>query len=506
MKYIIGIDVGTQSLRSGVLAADGEFLFVAGHNYSPSFYEGNRAEQDVETWRDALTETLSKVGVYLAWNPEIEVECIAITSQRASVIPVDCKGEPLYPALMWQDKRARAECDEISAKIPSEELYRQCGLRLDPYFSLPKMLWLKNNKPEIWEKAYKLIGVQDYITLLLTGNYVTDRSQACRTMLLDINALDWNDALLELCGIPKGMLCELVEPGARAGELTADMAKRTALSAGLPVLLCGGDQQCAALALGLFSKGDATANTGTGSFVLGYADKPVFDEKQRVLCSAAAIPGERIVEAGIYASGATYNWCRKQFFGEQGAEDVDFEKLNDEAAASPAGANGAVSLPHFSGSAAPYWNPLAKGLFFNLGLGTTRGDLCRAVLEGIAGEISDNLALISNNAGAVKRLYVAGGLTKSPLYCQIMADSARVPVVRRSNVEAALLGCLMSACVTLGLYDGYREAFEAVAPKESITFEPDEQTARIYDRARELRRKLYASLDAEGIYTLAQRG
>ena len=504
MKYIIGIDVGTQSLRSGVLAANGEFLYVASHEYSPDFYEGNRAEQDTESWREALIDTLSQVGVYLAWNPEIAPECIAITSQRASVIPVDRKGEPLHPALMWQDKRARAECDEISAKYSMEELYRMCGLRLDPYFSLPKMLWLKNNRPEIWEKTYKLIGVQDYIALLLTGNYVTDRSQACRTMLLDITTLEWNDELLKSCGVPREMLPELIEPGAKAGELLVSTAKQVALQAGLPVLLCGGDQQCAALALGLFSKGDATANTGTGSFVLGYTDKPAFDEKQRVLCSAAAIPGERIVEAGIYASGATYNWCRKQFFGESGFEDVDFEKLNDEAAASPAGANGVISLPHFSGSAAPYWNPLAKGLFFNLGLGTTRGDLCRAVLEGIAGEISDNLALISHNAGAVERLYVAGGLTKSPLYCQIMADSARVKVVRRSNVEAALLGCLMSACVTLGIYPDHRAAFEAIAPKEAVTFEPNEVTARVYDKARELRHKLYASLDRDGVYTLAQ--
>ncbi|MDO4566844.1 MAG: FGGY family carbohydrate kinase [Oscillospiraceae bacterium] len=506
MKYIIGVDVGTQSLRSGVLSQEGEFLFVASREYSPDFGEGNRAEQRTESWREALFETLEEVGVYLAWNPKIEPECIAVTSQRASVIPVDRDGEPLYPALMWQDKRATRECDEIAAKIAPEELYRQCGLRLDPYFSLPKMLWLKNNRPDIWQKACKLIGVQDYIALLLTGRYVTDRSQACRTMLLDINSLDWNAALLDMFGIDKNMLCELIEPGAAAGALCESTAKRTALHAGLPVLLCGGDQQCAALALGLFEPGDATANTGTGSFVLGYTDRPAFDEKQRVLCSAAAIPGERIVEAGIYASGATYNWCRRQFFGESGAEDVDFEKLNAEAASSPPGANGAVALPHFSGSAAPYWNPLAKGLFFNLGLGTTRGDLCRAVLEGIAGEISDNLALISRNARPVERLYVAGGLTRSPLYCQIMADSARVKVVRRSNVEAALLGCLMSACVTLGVYKSYREAFEAIAPKQSQTFEPDEGASLVYDHARELRRQLYAALDRDGVYTLAQRG
>ncbi|MEG1809940.1 MAG: FGGY family carbohydrate kinase, partial [Oscillospiraceae bacterium] len=382
--------------------------------------------------------------------------------------------------------------------------YQHCGLRLDPYFSLPKMLWFKNNEPEIWKQTHKLIGVQDYLCFLLTGKYVTDRSQACRTMLLDIRNFQWNSELLNLVGIEREKLCDLCDAGGVAGEFSSPFAKRVSIPAGIPVLLCGGDQQCAALALGLFEKGTATANTGTGSFVLGYADRPTFDAQQRVLCSAAAIPGQWIVEAGIYASGATYNWCRRELFDPQhGDQQTTFETVNEQVKKVPAGSNGVLVMPHFSGSAAPNWNPLAKGIVFNLGLGSTRAEICRATLEGIAGEIADNIELIASIAGKIKCVYVAGGLTRSSEYCQIMSDNLGRVVVRRKNPEAAFMGCLMSACVTLGIYKDYREAFDNIAIEESEQFHPDPERGKVYGKARMLKRALYKSLDENGIYKMA---
>ncbi len=506
MKTIIGIDVGTQSMRAGVLDITGNFRFVASHDYSPVFSPGNRAEQDPKSWETALFSTLSRVGLYLAQQPECEVTAIAITSQRASVIPVDENGTPLYNALMWQDKRATAECSDIQEKISMTDLYLECGLRLDPYFSLPKMLWLRKNRPEVWAKTHKLLGVQDYVAYLLTGNYVTDWSQACRTMLLDLRTFEWNQKLLRLFDLPEDMLCALCPPGGSAGGLSEDYARRSGVvPAGVPVLLCGGDQQCAALALGLFEKGSATANTGTGSFVLGYAPKPTFDRKQRILCSAAAIPGEWIVEAGIYASGATYNWVRGQLFDQKDENNpITFEEVNEQVNAAPPGCNGVIVLPHFSGSAAPYWNPLAKGMFFNLGLGTKRSELCRAVLEGIAGEIADNIGLIAENVGEIDHVCVAGGLTRFPTYCQIMADNLQLPVLRRRNAEATLMGCLMSACVSLGIYPDYKTAYEAIVSGETERFEPIAENKAVYEKNRALRRAVYDALNAAGVYELAE--
>lgn len=503
MKTIITIDAGTQSLRAGVLTTRGDMLFSASSDYSPVFSPGNRAEQDPATWKEALFGTLRKVGDYLSENPDMEADCMAITSQRASVIPVDGAGEPLYNALMWQDKRARAECGWIESKISREELYHACGLRLDPYFSLPKMLWLRSNEPEVWAKTKKLIGVQDYLTFLLTGSMVTDWSQACRTMLMDLSTFSWNEKLLELFDIDRSLLCDLIPPGEEAGCLTDKAAAETGLPEGLPVLLCGGDQQCAALALGLFAPGTATSNTGTGGFVLGYAEKPVFDREQRILCSASAIPGRWIAEAGIYASGAMFSWARNQLFEGAEHEADPYERINREVCAVPPGSNGVIVLPHFSGSAAPNWNPLAKGLIFNLGLGSTRGEISRAILEGIAGEIADNLELISENCGKVNRLFVAGGLTRSPAYCQIMADSTQVPVVRRRSAEATVLGCLISACVARGYYEDCESAFLTIMSSVEEEFLPDPERGRIYAKNRAIKRAIYAALNSAGVYEMS---
>ncbi len=501
MKYVIAIDVGTQSLRSTVFDQRGKLHFTAGFDYSPAFYPGNRAEQDPKTWADALHHTLSRVGFYLR-QQGLAPACIAITSQRASVIPMDASGAPLHSALMWQDKRATRECAQIAEIIPPAQLYAKCGLRLDPYFSLPKMLYLRNERPDIWKKTHKLIGVQDYVHYLLTGEYVTDWSQACRTMLLDIHTFQWNKVLLDKLCLDESLLCALCPPGSVSGHLSEKYAGLVDLPAGLPVLLCGGDQQCASLALGLFSPGSATINTGTGSFVLGYVDRPVFDKEQRILCSAAAIPGHWIVEAGIYASGATFNWCRRELFKHAGESPEGFDEIDAEVDATPPGSNGVLVLPHFQGSAAPYWNPRAKGMFFNITLGTTRGELCRAVLEGIAFEVADNIGLIEENAGTVDSVFVAGGLTRFPTYCQILSDALDKPVRRQNDSEASLLGCLMSACVTLGIYPSYPAAHSAIGGDGGAVSRPDADTAKLYRHMRTAKRTLYAALDTAGIYEL----
>lgn len=215
-------------------------LFSAGSEHSPVFAPGNRAEQDPKTWRAALFNTLKKVGEFLVCNPEAKPDCIAITSQRASVIPVDEAGNPLHNALMWQDKRARAECGWIESKISGEDLYHACGLRLDPCFSLPKMLWLRSNEPKTWSKTQKLIGVQDYISFLLTGEMTTDWSQACRTMLMDLSNFTRNEKLLNLSGIGKSILCKLIPPRAvrPARSRRAPQGKRGCRKAWATIMGC----------------------------------------------------------------------------------------------------------------------------------------------------------------------------------------------------------------------------------------------------------------------------
>lgn len=270
----------------------------------------------------------------------------------------------------------------------------------------------------------------------------------------------------------------------------------TGLEAGIPVIMAGGDQQNAALALNILSPGKAEANTGTGSFVIAYSNKPVFDTKCRVLCSASAVPGKWIVEAGIFNTGAIYRWFREQFYS---GENANYNTMNQEAAESPVGSNGVMLLPHFEGSAAPFWNPYAKGLFFNLSLGTTKGDMARAIFEGIAMEIADNLSLMEVISGEIDTISVAGGMTRSDLFNQIQSDIFYKKVVRYENSEATSLGAAMTATVTLGIYKTYEEAFSHLIGKQEV-FIPNAENHIKYDKLRMRKLDLYNALNQRGVY------
>jgi len=419
MEHVLVVDVGTSSLKVMLYNSSGGLLFRSSQEYHSEVFHNNRVEQSTSSWKEALLYTFKETGKFIC-DKKIDVDAISVTSQRASVIPVNREGEPLHKALMWQDKRSVEQCKQLAEHLSLREIYLRTGLRLDPYFSAPKMMWLKDNEPEIFQQTYKLIGVQDYIVYLLTNQYVTDWSQACRTLLMNISTFQWDEDLLRYSGISVDLLPKLVAPGSIAGTLISEIASVTGVAAGIPVVVAGGDQQCAALALNVLRPGDAEANTGTGSFTIAYSDKPQFDDDCRTLCSASAIPGKWIVEAGIFNSGSVHRWFKEQFYPS--GENI-YDLMNEEAAQSPVGANGVMMLPHFEGSAAPYWNPMAKGMFFNLSLATTRSDFTRAILESIALEIKHNISLIENLIGEVFMVSVAGGLTTLGLFNQIQSDA-----------------------------------------------------------------------------------
>lgn len=497
MENILVIDVGTSSLKAMLYTRTGHLLHSASRPYNSEFgRKPNYVEQDPQTWKSSLFETLQDVGVHTAAKG-LTVEAIAITSQRASVIPVDRDGLPLHKALMWEDKRSIPQCDQLLARLSLDEMYRRTGLRVNPYFSAPKMMWLKEHRPQVYERSHKLIGVQDYVVHLLTGRFVTDCTQACRTMLMNINTFAWDEDMLRISGIDRTLLADLVPPGTAVGGLTEALAEQTGLKAGIPIILGGGDQQCAALSLNVLRLGDAEANTGTGSFIIAYSDKPQFHPECKTLCSAGAIPGTWIVEAGIFTTGLIHRWFKEQFYPEG---PQSYELMNAETEKSPPGAKGVLLVPHFEGSAAPYWNPLARGVFFNLTMATTRADMARAVVEGIAFEIASDVALLESLGAPIHSVRVAGGLTTLDLFNQIQADAFGKTVLRYDNNEASSLGALMSACVTLGLYAHHQEAFQTILATEPRRYLADDAVTRKYKRTLERKDALYAALNEGGIY------
>ncbi|QWC00710.1 carbohydrate kinase [Mycoplasmatota bacterium] len=487
---MIVIDVGTQSLKSILYNDSGEILFESNRPYSPIF-KGIEVEQDPRDWKNSVFETLKEVGEYAKEN-NIDIELISVTSQRASIIPINKYGKVLYNAITWQDRRSHEMPGKIRKKISMKDIYLKTGLRLDSYFSAPKIMWLKENMPEIYQDAYKIIGVQDYVSYLLTGKFVTDATQAARTLLMDIHTFAWDEDLIRLFGINRSKLCDIVSPGTIIGEIHNEIVEKTGLNEGIKVLLAGGDQQCAAVGLNVLSEGTLEANIGTGSFIIAYAKEPVFDENMRVLLSASAVPGKWIVEAGLLTSGNIYAWYKDQFYKES---NQNFDLINKEVNESEPGAKGLVLIPHFKGSAAPYWNPLSKGVFFNATLEHKRGDFARSILEGIAFEMAENIDLIADMIGYVDIIHAAGGLTKFPTFNQIQSDIFNKAVSVYDSSEATALGALISSLVTLKKYNSFEEAFQSLRGKSNKqTYHSLPKNVYVYSRMLRVKKHLYRAI------------
>jgi len=506
---IITIDIGTTSMRAILYSENGRQEAMARRDNQPVYYPDGRVEQSAGTWKSILEQVLSE-SARAASLGGMKVEGISLTSQRSSVIPVDREGLPLHPALMWQDLRTEAMCRELSAYTAA--VYAVCGMRITPVMSAVKIKWFREAMPEIFGKTWKMAGIHDFVLHLLTGKFLTDHSLASRTNLLNLEKLDWDSGLMELFGVPRSMLCDLVPPGSVAGGLLPGLAAITGLAAGLPVVTAGGDQQCAALGLGLTAPGRIVANTGTGSYLLAHSDRPIFDPEMSVFCNASALPGAYVVEASLPASGVIYRWFAETFY--QGRRETgrmagsadssgspaacgDYSDVNAEAESSPPGANGLIFLPHFKGSVAPHFNPNAKGTFHNLDLGTTRGDMVRAVLEGIVAEMAENLQLLENLTGKVDRVNVSGGLTQFELFNHMQADMYERKIRLAGQFEATALGAWISASVRLGMHRSPDEAAAAAATEAGSQVRelmPDPAAAAIYGKIRIARQKLYSSL------------
>lgn len=492
MQGIISVDIGTTSMRAILYDTDARVVHVEQRENMPEFFSDGRVEQDPAAWQSVLC-TVLKGCAGVAASQGIVPLCVSVTAQRSSLIAVDPAGTPLHPAIMWQDRRTAplAQAMEEHNRL----VYAKSGLKISPVFSALKMTWLRHNRPDIWNKTHKMIGIQDWVIYLLTGRFVTDESFGSRTNLLDLQTRRWDPELMSLFEVDARMLCDLVAPGSIVGGLTSGLARATGLTAGLPVVTAGGDQQCAALGLGLFSGTRAVSNTGTGSYLIGHADHPAFDEGMRLACNVSAVPGAYIVEAAVLTSGTIYRWFAEAIFKPGRNEDNPFELLNTEAASSPPGANGLLLLPHFKGCGAPYWDPDAKGVFFNLSLSSTRGEMARAILEGIAVEMKGSLELVEKLCGTVRSVSVSGGLTRSDLFNQIQSDVFGRPVARFRNNEATSLGAWIAGAVATGLEESYAGAFARVGDADSAQiFAPDPARHERYALQCRRSRALYQAL------------
>ncbi|TFF96487.1 xylulokinase [Candidatus Thorarchaeota archaeon] len=494
---VLAIDAGTTGVRSMIFETSGGPVSRAYEEFESLYPRPSWVEQDATRWWDTTCSTIKRALKAGGMGPE-RIAGISVTNQRETVVPVDSDGIPLRHAIVWQDRRTVPECDWIRDHIGPEMIYEVTGLTIDPYFTAPKLLWIKKNEPEVFKNTECFLLVHDFIVHRLTGHHLTDFSNASRTMLFDIEAGSWSERLLQRFEIPLEKLPEPVLSGTTVGEVSEEAAAATGLNRGTPVVAGGGDQQCAALGVGVVREGLTKCTTGTGTFMLVYSESARRDLERRVLCSRHVVPDAFVVEASMFTTGSALRWFRDNLGAEECAlaeeEGIDpYDIMTDEASSVAAGAEGVIHLPHFVGAGAPHWNPHARGVFAGLALGHGRNHLLRAILEGVAYEIRSNLEVVRDNGLAVSEMRVTGGAARSEVWMQIQSDVLNIPVIRTEMEEATALGAAILACKGIGVFDSVVEAAEEmVRGREPLTPNPEHRA--VYEEGYDRYRRLYNAI------------
>lgn len=490
------IDVGTSGCKSAVIDPDGHVLGLGYREYPIDSPQPGWAEQDPYLWweaaRDAARQACTSGS---AGSLAPRVVSVSVSSQREGVVPVGKDGRALSRCIIWLDTRTSQQAEEIARRVPPSVVLATTGLMVSPVFSAAKIMWIRDNQPGVYERTHKFLQAQDFLLHKLTGEFVTDESIASRTMLFDVSKRKWASKLFAALGLDEGHMPRLVPPGTVVGVLTREAARELGLRLGTVAVAAGGDQQCGLLGVGSMDDDRCSVSLGTSTSVCLTIDRPLVDEKARVSCCCAAVPGMWDLEAPIWTSGALLRWYRDMFAYEERERAAEanasiYDIMMQDARAIPAGSDGLLLLPHFAGAGSPHWDPDARGLVYGLTLSHGRAHLIRAIIEGVAYEVSEITDALLSLGVEPEELVLSGGGARSPLFRQVVSDvTGKRVVLPTSTEEAVSLGSAMLAAVSVGVHESLASAVKCMTRlRESEA--PDPASHDIYEEYKKVYRAL----------------
>jgi len=500
-SLLLGVDLGTTSAKAALFEPEtGRVVAYASREYPTYYPRPGWAEQDARDWWQAICLVIREALSQAKVDPT-SILGVGVSSHREAVALVDEEGRVLDRVIIWMDKRSAPQAEWIKENLDIKELYRRTGLIVDPTFTATKLMWLKENKPEVLRRAKWALQPKDYIVYRLTGKPTTDYSVASRTMLFDIRALEWADDLFEDMGLAeyRSLFPDPSYSDEVVGEVTEEAARETGLTPGIPVVAGGGDRGCEVLGAGVIDSRRVEESTGTGSTTATTIDKPIADPLMRVVTTVHVIRGKWSIEAGMATGGAILRWFRDQFAqGEAVLAKLSrrraYEFLDMEAEYIPPGSNGLIVLPFFAGARAPRWNPRAKGVILGLTVYHTRAHVFRALMEGVAYEIRKILEVLEELGIKCEELRLLGGGGKTPTWARIKADITGRRVVMLEFLDAALVGDAILAGVGVKALRDYKEGIEKFVRVKRV-IEPDPMRQRIYDSYYRLYERLARTLE-----------
>ncbi len=435
MKYLLGVDVGTTSMKAAVFDEDFNCKKSVTKDYTLDV-SGDFVELDPEKYYEMLSEALAELSA------DYEISAMSIDTQCETIIVADEDGKPLRKAIVWLDNRATEQADKIKEKFGEEKVYNTTGQpEITATWPASKLLWIKENEPEIFSGIKKVFMLEDYLLYRLTGNFVTEKTLQSSTLYLDINTFDWWGEMLDFIGLDKSAFPKLLDSGVVVGEYK-----------GITVSTGAMDQIAGAIGAGIVKKGIVSEMTGTTMVVFVPSDDiPSYSPDSKIPCHVN-FDGKYCLVSWTSTAGMALKWFKNNF-----CENFSFKELDSLAKDIAPGSNGLTFIPYLCGSTMPKYNPDAKGVFYGITLEHTRGHFVRSILESVSCMLKSNLDYMNIDCSEIRTM---GGGAQSPLWCQIKADMTKKKIVTLKNEETACLGSAILAGVAAGILESVEAACE----------------------------------------------
>jgi xylulokinase len=454
------------------------------------------AEQDPRDWWRACGIAVKKALEKSSVRPE-DVACVGFSGQMHGAVMLDAGGEVVRPALIWCDQRSEKQSQELSARFTTERLIQlTCNPPLTN-FTLTKLLWVRENEPQLWDRVRYLMLPKDYVRFRLSGERAIDQADASGTLLLDVAKRAWSKEVLSGTAIDESFLPKLYESPEVCGKLNGEGAAATGLKIGTPVVAGAGDQAAGAVGMGIVRAGVVSATIGTSGVVFAATDRPALDPRGRLHTFCHAIPGRWHVMGVTQAAGLSLRWFRDTFgLGANTAEESGrdpYEFLSEEAAAAPPGASGLLWAPYLMGERTPHLDPHARGALVGVTPSHHRGHIIRAILEGVAFSLKDSFSIFEEMKVPVKQIRLGGGGARSPLWRQIQADVYAHEVEIVEAEEGAAYGAAILAAVGARNFASVDQACDAVIRVHQRVL-PVDASSSLLQKNYAIFRRLYPAL------------
>ncbi len=482
-ELLLGIDIGTSACKVAVFDRLGKVVAQTNKPYKLYYPNPGWVEQNPDEWWDAIVNGIKEILDVVSAN---DIAGIGIDGQSWSAIPVDKAGNCLHNTPIWMDTRARDICDRILNEVGFDNIFDVAGNGFEPSYSTPKMLWFKENKPEVYNNTYKFLQSNSYIAMKLTGEFTQDLSQGYGIHFFNMKKCCYDETLADKLGLSVDKVPNLTECHAVIGEVIEEAAKITGLMAGTKVVAGGLDAACGTLGAGVYMKGQTQEQGGQAGGMSICLDEAVAHPK--LILSPHVVPDHWLLQGGTVGGGGVLRWFKSELGEGESFDDLTFlaEKVSP-------GSDGVTFLPYMAGERSPIWNPDAKGVFYGIGFDKTKGHIVRAALEGVAYSLEHNLRTAAETGVEVDELSAMGGAANSLLWTQIKADVTGKIIKVPASDTATTLGAAILAGVGVGIYNSFEEAVKDTIQITRV-HKPNMENYQKYKKSMDLYLELYDNL------------